>query len=88
MKLRLYNAKILTAPGEEIINGEVRTDGDTIVGIGAADPSFVAEREINCFGDLLMSGFCNAHTHAAMCLFRGIADDLLLKIGYMRGSFL
>ncbi len=79
MKLRLYNAKILTAPGEEIINGEVRTDGDTIVGIGAADPSFVAEREINCFGDLLMSGFCNAHTHAAMCLFRGIADDLSLE---------
>lgn len=79
MKLRLYNAKILTAPGEDIIEGEVRTEGDTIVGVGGVDSSFLAEREIDCCGDLLMSGFCNAHTHAAMCLFRGIADDLSLE---------
>ena len=79
MKLRFYNAKILPAPDEEIVEGEVRTDGDTIVGVGGADPSFIAEREIDCEGDLLMSGFCNAHTHAAMCLFRGAADDLPLE---------
>ncbi len=32
MKLRFYNAKILPAPDAEIVEGEVRTDGDTIVG--------------------------------------------------------
>ena len=78
MKLRLYNARILPSASEQPIEGEVRTDGDTIVGVGQADPSFRADREIDCGGDLLMSGFCNAHTHAAMCLFRGVADDLPL----------
>ena len=79
MKLRFYNAKILPAPDAEIVEGEVRTDGDTIVGVGGADPSFIAEREIDCEGDLLMSGIRNAHTHAAMCLFRGATDDLHLE---------
>ena len=37
MKLRFYNAKILSAPDEEIDEGEVRTDGDTIVGVGDAE---------------------------------------------------
>ena len=79
MKQRLINAKILTSPGETIAEGEVRIDGDTIVGIGAPDKTFAAERTYDCGGNLLMSGFCNAHAHAAMCLFRGAADDMPLE---------
>lgn len=79
MKIRLINAKILPAPGEQIVTGELRIDGDTIVGLGSADAGFVSDRTIDCGGNLLMSGFCNAHAHAAMCLFRGIADDLPLE---------
>ena len=78
MRLRLHNAKIMTAPDEPICEGEICSDNGIIVSVGAKNPSFVAEREIDCDGNLLMSGFCNAHTHAAMSLFRGIADDLPL----------
>ena len=79
MKYRFYNAKILPSPSEDIFDGEILTEGDTIGRIGMRG-SFVgcAEKEIDCGGNLLMSGFCNAHAHAAMSLFRGIADDLPL----------
>ena len=40
---------------------------------------FAAEREKDCRGNLLVPGFCNAHAHSAMTLFRGIADDLPLR---------
>lgn len=78
MKLRLYNARLLCRADAPLRKGEIRIDGDRIVGVGAADAGFRAEKEIDCGGNLLMSGFCNAHTHAAMSLFRGIADDLPL----------
>jgi 5-methylthioadenosine/S-adenosylhomocysteine deaminase len=35
-------------------------------------------REIDCREHVLVPGFVNAHTHAAMTLFRGLADDLPL----------
>ena len=79
MKYRFYNAKILPSPSEEIFDGEILTDGSTIAAIGACGTyKNQADQEIDCGGNLLMSGFCNAHTHAAMSLFRGIADDMPL----------
>ena len=79
MKLRLYNAKILPAPNEPVTEGEVRIQDDKILYVGKqADSAFIADRNIDCGGNLLLSGFCNAHAHAAMCLFRGVADDLPL----------
>ena len=75
MKIRLYNAALLCLPGTPIRKGEVRIEDDKIVGVGGQDGSFCADKEIDCCGNLLMSGFCNAHAHAAMSLFRGIADD-------------
>ena len=80
MKYRFYNAKILPSPSEEIFDGEILTDGDRICRIGKRGAfAELAERDIDCGGNLLMSGFCNAHTHAAMSLFRGIADDMPLE---------
>jgi 5-methylthioadenosine/S-adenosylhomocysteine deaminase len=41
---------------------------------------------IDCHGKILMPGLINAHTHAAMTLLRGLADDLRLDVwlmGYM-----
>lgn len=38
-----------------------------------------ADNETQLAGQVLMPGFVNAHTHAAMTLFRGIADDLPLE---------
>ncbi len=37
-----------------------------------------ADREVDCSQHALLPGFVNTHTHAAMSLFRGMADDLPL----------
>lgn len=50
--------------------------------VGPADelnPAGKAEEIIDGSGCLLMPGFINAHTHAAMTLFRGSADDMALE---------
>lgn len=80
-KLRFYNAMVLTSPDAVPFKGELHVRGGRIhyIGGSAVDPNEVYDREIDCRGNLIMSGFCNAHTHAAMCLFRGIADDLTLE---------
>jgi len=59
-------------------NAWVLVEGDKIarVGEGAipADlPADVEKRDLQ--GGLLMPGLVNAHTHAAMTIFRGLADD-------------
>lgn len=43
-----------------------------------ARAGFSAQEVIDCPGQLLMPGLVNAHTHAPMTLFRGLADDLPL----------
>lgn len=79
MNLRFCNAKIMSRPNEPLREGEVCVSGGKIVSVSScSSEEFTAERVIDCRGNLLMSGFCNAHTHAAMCLFRGVADDLPL----------
>ena len=40
---------------------------------------FTADHVHDLDGHLLIPGFINAHTHAAMTLFRGLADDLPLE---------
>lgn len=78
MKIRLYNARILTMKeGEEIFQGEIWTDGAQITYIGPSreDTPKDFQREIDCRGDLLMPGFKNAHTHSGMTLMRSLADD-------------
>ena len=80
MKLRLYNAKILTMEDENIIEGELRTDGARISYVGAdkADGEKF-DREIDLGGNLIIPGFKNAHTHTAMTFLRSFADDLPLN---------
>lgn len=80
-KLRFYNAIILTSPDAVPFKGELHVRGGEIHYIGESfeKPKEDYDREIDCRGNLIMSGFCNAHAHAAMCLFRGIADDLTLE---------
>ncbi|MCU7796013.1 MAG: TRZ/ATZ family hydrolase [Candidatus Thiodiazotropha sp. (ex Myrtea spinifera)] len=43
-----------------------------------ADQAFLAEQEKQLPGHALMPGLINTHTHAAMSLLRGLADDLPL----------
>lgn len=83
MKIRFYNARILTMEeNAEIFEGELHTEESriTYVGKGAA-PNGEKEwdREIDCAGNLLLPGFKNAHTHSAMTFLRSYADDLPLQ---------
>jgi 5-methylthioadenosine/S-adenosylhomocysteine deaminase len=51
-------------------------DGEIIyVGREVEAPTFEADRVINGEGKIAMPGLINCHTHAAMSLFRGIAED-------------
>ncbi len=79
MKLRFYNAKILSMENENIINGELCTDGNKISYIGEESQSGKYDREIDVCGNLIIPGFKNAHTHTAMTFLRSFADDLPLN---------
>ncbi|MDE6031495.1 MAG: amidohydrolase [Oscillospiraceae bacterium] len=80
MKLRLYNAKIMTMLDDGIIEGELHTDGGVISYVGAgSEKSWSFDREIDLKGNLIIPGFKNAHTHSAMTFLRSFADDLPLN---------
>lgn len=78
MRLRFYNAKILTMEDNNIIEGELHTNNERISYIGAEKPGEF-DREINLGGNLIIPGFKNAHTHTAMTFLRSFADDLPLN---------
>ncbi|SMC55595.1 5-methylthioadenosine/S-adenosylhomocysteine deaminase [Desulfocicer vacuolatum DSM 3385] len=83
MDLLIKNGMILTMnAGLEVIEkGAVRVRDGIIISVGKDDmePSQeVPTREIDAHGGIIMPGLINSHTHAAMTLFRGLADDLPL----------
>ncbi len=81
MKIRFYNAKILTFTKDfEIIEGELWVEDSriTYVGKGIFDSECIFDREIDVNGNLIMPGFKNAHTHSAMTFLRSYADDMPL----------
>jgi 5-methylthioadenosine/S-adenosylhomocysteine deaminase len=62
--------------------GAVAVDRGTIVGLGPREEiekAYRGREQIDASGRLVMPGLINAHTHAPMTLFRGIADDLPLE---------
>ncbi|MFZ0911148.1 MAG: amidohydrolase [Candidatus Acidiferrales bacterium] len=64
-----------------IEDAAVAVRGDTIVAVGARqeiESRYEAARTIDAHGKIVMPGLINSHAHAAMSLFRGIADDLSL----------
>jgi len=71
----------MDARKDVIPDGAVAVRGDSIVGVGTAaqiESQFDAARTIQARNDLVLPGLINGHAHAAMSLFRGIADDLAL----------
>jgi len=59
--------------------GDIAIRGDTILDIGLnLSDKYQASTLLEAKGHLVMPGLINAHTHAAMTLFRGLADDLAL----------
>jgi 5-methylthioadenosine/S-adenosylhomocysteine deaminase len=76
------NAIILTMnPNLRVFErGFLAIKGDKIVALGSSLPkNYSARKKINAAGKLIMPGLINTHTHAAMVLFRGLADDLPLQ---------
>ena len=57
------------------------TDGRIVAVLPTADAceAYAARTRVDRPGHVLIPGFVNAHTHAAMSLFRGLADDLPLQ---------
>jgi len=65
-----------------IENGAVAVTGGRIVAVGTRaeiDAKFQAKHRLDRPDAILSPGLINTHTHAAMSLFRGIADDKKLQ---------
>ena len=81
----IVNARyVLTMDGQQRVleNGAVAIRGERIIAIGSRqdiEQRFQSSQHIDRGNAILMPGLINTHTHAAMSLFRGIADDLKLQ---------
>lgn len=88
MRIRFYNARILTMQDDIVLNGELWTADKKIEYIGESKPSDKPfDREIDCKGNLLMPGLKNAHTHSAMTFSRSLADDYSLNDWLFKAIF-
>jgi len=81
-RVLVANVKILpmTGPGDFIPEGFLEIEGSLIrqIGVGKPSPDLGYDVTIDGKGKLAMPGLVNAHTHVAMTLMRGYADDLSL----------
>ncbi|MFP3866935.1 MAG: amidohydrolase [Desulfobacteraceae bacterium] len=80
----IHNALVLTLEPKvpPLVHGYVAVQGDRIAAVGQAARAAQlppAREQLDAQGSLVMPGLVNTHTHAAMTLFRGLADDLPLE---------
>jgi 5-methylthioadenosine/S-adenosylhomocysteine deaminase len=64
-------------------DGAVAVSGDTIVAVATRSEilaRYIAVRQIDASGKLVLPGFINGHTHVPMALFRGLKDDVTLDV--------
>jgi 5-methylthioadenosine/S-adenosylhomocysteine deaminase len=78
----ITNGTVLTmdSHGTAFTPGAVVIERDRIKAVGPGDDvgDVKAGKVIDARGGLILPGLINTHTHAAMSLFRGLADDLPL----------
>jgi len=81
--LRVVNGTVLTMTSDcaPIAGGVVCMAQGLITYAGPADqaPEAAGEQVIDAAGCVVLPGLVNAHTHSAMTLFRGYADDMPLQ---------
>jgi 5-methylthioadenosine/S-adenosylhomocysteine deaminase len=82
--LLVLGGTLLTMNGQRelIRDAAVAIVGDTIRAIGKRsdlESEYQAAKTIDAAGALVLPGLINGHAHAAMSLFRGLADDLSLE---------
>ena len=82
--VRISMTRLLIAGGEvlvptmDLLRADIVIDQDTglIEAIGpSVSETFTTDRRLDATDAVVMPGLVNAHTHAAMTLFRGLADD-------------
>lgn len=83
--LILTNAQVVTMDDQYRLfpHGAVAVREGGIVGVGIreqVESQFEADERVDCGGKVLLPGLVNAHTHAAMTLLRGLADDRRLDV--------
>ena len=81
--LLVVGGRIVTMDSSRSIleDGAIAVRGERILGIGSSREiagRYEAKRTISAKGKIILPGLINAHNHAPMTLFRGIADDLKL----------
>jgi 5-methylthioadenosine/S-adenosylhomocysteine deaminase len=80
--LGITNATVVTMDaGRTVLDGAtILVSGDRITAVGPpSTPPAEATRTIDAGGGIVVPGLVNAHTHLAMTMFRGLADDLDLE---------
>jgi len=79
MSVLIKNCTILTQDSKRrILKGDILVEGDRITKVGGSTTAR-AEHKIDGTGKLALPGFLNCHTHAAMSLLRGYAEDMELQ---------
>jgi 5-methylthioadenosine/S-adenosylhomocysteine deaminase len=79
--LLVMNGTVVTMDAQRriITDGAVAVRGDSIVAVGPSAEivaQYEAAKVVDAHGAIVMPGLINGHAHAAMSLFRGMADDL------------
>ena len=78
--LIVTNGYVVTMNGQKdlIENGAVVIRDARLVAVGPASiaAGFTATKTIDARGGIVMPGFINTHTHAAMTIFRSLGDDV------------
>lgn len=80
MNVLIKGADVLTmeSASPALRSADIAIVGNSLAAVGAAPEGFVADEVIDARDHLALPGFFNAHTHAAMSLQRGWAEDLPL----------
>ncbi|MEW6457942.1 MAG: amidohydrolase [Bacillota bacterium] len=80
MRLLIRNAYVIPVAGSDFTGDVAVEDGRIVFAgpTGAVPGTFEADEIIDATGMVATPGLVNCHTHAAMTLFRGYADDLPL----------
>jgi 5-methylthioadenosine/S-adenosylhomocysteine deaminase len=81
--LLITNGTVVTMDGNRRIieSGQIAVVGDSIYAVGDRllfMKAVIAKQTIDAKGALILPGFVNGHTHAAMTLLRGLHDDVTL----------
>ncbi|HHR6079807.1 TPA: amidohydrolase [Providencia alcalifaciens] len=78
--LMIVDGTVLTmdANNQIIENGTVVIDKNKIIAVGGPElaTQYIAKKQLNVDGDIVMPGLINTHTHASMTVFRSLADDV------------